>query len=252
MLSPIISHKLKREILESVNLDQLKDDLVHEGILVREFALQLWKPILDHVAEEKKEEVVNALFRTLLDLGVVLPLDETPLPSIDRLLVIMRLPDECNCNIKINETLDAARALGDCEQVTLKWAFSAGPAYGLVERLTASCHVIGKVERDMCWRYGALFRSRQWTRMRNKNVRLYTFVIRYDVIYDRDDNHRDDVLTMKMIGPLADERIWVALRYVASSMVTLSRDWPGVQWKGWPECPEHPTNRMYLAPRNQV
>ncbi|CAN0387276.1 unnamed protein product [Ascophyllum nodosum] len=164
----------------------------------------------------------------------------------------MRLPDECHCSVKIDQKLDAAKALGDCEQVTLKWVFSAGPAYGLVERLIASCHVIGEVEREMCWRYGALFRSHQWTRRRNKNVRLYTFVIRYDVIYDRDHNHREDVLTMTMIGPLADERMWVALRYVASSMVTLSRDWPGVQWKGWPVCPEHPTNRMYLAPRKQA
>ena len=250
-MSPIISHKLKREILGSVNLDQLKDDLVHEGILVREFALHLWKPILDHVAEGKKEEVVNALFRTLLNLGVVLPLDRTSLSSINRFLVIMRLPDECNSSAKVNDTLEAAKTLGGCEQVTLKWKFSVGRPYGLVERLIASCHVIGKVEREMCWRYGALFRSHQMTRRRNRNVRLYTFVIRYDM-YDRDPNHRDDVLTMRMIGPLARKEVWVALRYVASAMVTLSRNWPGVQWKGWPECPEHPTKCMYLAPRNEV
>ena len=247
-----MSHKLTREIFELGELDQIKDKLVYDGILVRKLALHLWRPILERVAEGKKDEVVNALFRTLLNLGVILPLDRTVLSSIDRFLVIMRLSDKCNCSDKINATLDGAKALGDCEQVTLKWMFSAGPPYGLVERLIASSHIIGKVEREMCWRYGALFKSHQWTRRRNKNVRLYTFVIHYEVIYDREHNHRDDVLTMRMIGPLADERMWVALRYVASAMVTLSRDWPGVRWKGWPVCPEHPTDRMYLASRKQV
>ena len=249
-----MSHKLKREIFEVGELDQIKDKLVYEGILVRKFALHLWRPILEHVTKGKKDRVVDAFFRTLLSLGMVLPLDRTSLSSVDRFLVIMRLSDDCNnsASAKINDTLETAKALGGCEQVTLKWMFAGGRPYGLVERLIASCHVIGKVEREMCWRYGALFRSHQMTRRRNKNLRLYTFVIHYDVIYDRDDNHREDVLTMRMIGPLADERMWVALRYVASSMITLSRDWPGMQWKGWPVCPEHPTDRMYLASRKQV
>lgn len=35
----------------------------------------------------------------------------------------------------------------------------AGPPSGLVERLIASCRVIGKVEQGLCWRYGAVFKS---------------------------------------------------------------------------------------------
>ena len=252
VLSPVMNHKLQREDFQSPELNILRDDLVRDGILTREFALHLWGAILEHVVEGKKGEVVDALFLTLLNLGVVLPLDKTRSSSDDRLLVIMRLPDDCNCSVKINETVDAAKALGGCEQVILKWMFSGGRPYVLVERLIASCHVIGKVEREMCWRYGALFRSLQWTRRRNKNVRLYTFVIDHDVIYDREHNHRDDVLTMRMIGPLASERVWVALRYMASAMITLSRAWPGVRWQGWPECLEHPSNRMYLALPHQM
>lgn len=45
-------------------------------------------------------------------------------------------------------------------QVILKWRFDwAGPPSGLVERLIASCRVIGKVEHGLCWRYGAVFKS---------------------------------------------------------------------------------------------
>lgn len=46
------------------------------------------------------------------------------------------------------------------EQVVLKWRFDwAGPPRGLVERLIASCHEIGKVEQGLCWRYGAVVKS---------------------------------------------------------------------------------------------
>lgn len=35
----------------------------------------------------------------------------------------------------------------------------AGPPIGLVERLIASCYVVGKVEQGLCWRHGAAFTS---------------------------------------------------------------------------------------------
>eukprot|EP00903_Cladosiphon_okamuranus_P018362 g16892.t2 len=44
------------------------------------------------------------------------------------------------------------------------------------------------------------------------------------------------VLTAKISGPLDDMRVWLAIRYVASAMVNLSREWPGVRWEGWLDC----------------
>lgn len=50
------------------------------------------------------------------------------------------------------------------EQVALKWRFDwAGPPHGLVERLITSCRVLGEVEKGLCWRYGAVFRSHAMT-----------------------------------------------------------------------------------------
>ena len=239
-----MSHKLEHEDFQSPELNILRDKLVYDGILTREFALRLWRPTLERATKENEKVVVDALFRTLLDLGVVLPLDKRDESPDDRLLVIMRLPDDCST--QINDKLDDTKALDGCEEVTLKWRFSMGPPYGLVERLIASCHVIGEVEREMYWRYGALFKSHERTKKCKKIVRLYRFVIRYDDDVG-DLNHSNKVLTMRMIGPLASERVWVALRYVASAMIKLSSDWPGVRWQGWPECLEHPSNRMYLA-----
>ena len=244
-----MNHKLECKDFQSTRLNIRRDELVRDGILTRDLALHLWGPILEHATREKEKVVVDALFRTLLNLGVVLPLDKTDSSSNDRLLVIMRLSDDCST--QINNKLTGTKALEGCEEVTLKWRFSMGPPYGLVERLIASCYVIGKVEREMCWRYGALFKSHEMTTRCKKKVRLYRFVIRYDInVGDR--NHIDKVLTMRMIGPLASERVWVALRYVASAMITLSREWPGVKWEGWPVCLEHPSDRMYLALPDQV
>lgn len=78
--------------------------------------------------------------------------------------------------------------------------------------------------------------------------RLYSFVIRYD---DASGGERR-VLSFRMLGPLEDGRLWVALRWAASSMLSISREWRGVLWEGWPECPEHPKERTYLATPDRV
>ena len=47
-------------------------------------------------------------------------------------------------------------------------------------------------------------------------------------IYE-DDPER--VLTARTFEPLENERVWVAVRYVASARVSISKEWPGVLWE---------------------
>lgn len=62
-------------------------------------------------------------------------------------------------------------------QVVLKWRFDwAGPPHGLVERLIASCRVIGEVEHGLCWRYGAAFKSHIIVEGVGETFRLRCFV----------------------------------------------------------------------------
>lgn len=79
-------------------------------------------------------------------------------------------------------------------------------------------------------------------------TRLYEFIIRYDKTVG--DNRR--VLSFRMFGPLSDDRVWAALRWGASAMIGVSREWRGVLWEGWPVCAEGHTERLYLVTPDKV
>lgn len=213
----------------------------------------------------------TGFYRVLLKLGVILPLGRTTsmgiggrIPRVtfenenmlQDVLVVMRLPD--NCEHISEERLKAAHAsvaLDGTREGTLKWKFdSAGAPYGLVERLIASCYRIGEVvEMELCWRFGAFFKSHEIVQNNEQYVRLFTFMVCYDIVdAPRQSNSPERVLSLRVNGRLEDERVWVAIRYVASAVVLLSQEWPGVLWEGWSQCPVHRNGVMYLAPPRQV
>lgn len=215
-----------------------------------------------------EDRVMDALFRVLVSLGVALPLgrakfsiaEEASLASSSSkdgdqqpqdMLVIMRLPERCTAEQEEQLSSLVTKGRLGAREVTLKWRFdAAGSPYGLLERLIASCHLIGELEQGLCWRQGAVFKSHAMANADGsgkRKIRLYTVVVRYDSLYADGCSDPDRVLTVRMIGPLESDRVWTALRHIASSMVMISKDWTGVLWEGWPECPEHPTIRMYLA-----
>ena len=251
-----MSHKLHNEDIPTNALMKQRDVLVHRGILRWDFALHLWADVLDPVEERLKGKLIESLFRVLLNLGVILPLGRPAFLSDHRgshtsrgereskdMLVIMRLPEECSGEQKIALDSAIAKTLHGGLEAELKWEFDAARSpYGLVERLISSCHVLGKIELRACWRYGALFTSRQTMWRHDKEVPLYKFLIRY----------HERMLSLRMIGPFFNDRVLAALRYVASAMVILSVEWPGVQWTGWLHCPNHPEARMYLTPPGEV
>ena len=258
ILSPILDHKLATRHFSTTALKGYRDSLIERGVLRWDFALKLWEQALTSAGREKRRVMVGAVFQVLIKLGVIIPLGGPVFsadgrvsysPSNDskdtEMLVIMRLPEECTGSKKNDFDQDLKKALKDDQDVTLKWELdSAGAPYGLVERLIASCHVIGEVEQGACWRYGALFKSHERTERGAKKIRLFKFAICYSV--------SERILTLRMIGDLKNNLVWAALRYVASTMVTLSKEWPGMEWSGWPDCPEHPRTRLYLIPPGEV
>ncbi|CAM9834872.1 unnamed protein product [Ectocarpus sp. 6 AP-2014] len=252
-LKPILSHKLLHKVFPQ-DLAGMRDELVHNGILRLKFAEHLWSDVMK---KPIPEEVLDALCRVIVNLGVALPLEPASLlpdsttayatgrPNISRqdMLVIMRLPETCGTEHELQELISYQMRRHSDREVTLMWRFDgAGPPYGLVERVIASCHAVGVVEMGLCWRYGAVFQSRAMATSDGSDS-LYTFVIRYD--YAVGDERR--ILSMRMFGPLQDDRVWAALRWVASSVVNISKDWPGVLWEGWPQCARCHRNRIYLA-----
>lgn len=270
VLSPILSHKLQSERPPpTAALCKSRDDLVNNGILHVDFARYLWKSVLDGSTVGSINRMLNGFYRVLLNLDVILPLGRTALSSNDGriskvpfeddstpqdVLVVMRLPDtdshisEERLHSRFVVPLESAR------EVMLHWRFdSAGAPQGLVERLIASCHVIGEVEIELCWRFGACFKSHAVEQQNGQVIRLYRFIIRYDVLNaPREGDGEERVLSLRMMGPLEDERVWIAIRYVASAVLIMSKEWPGVLWKGWSECPMHCTDVIYLATPREV
>ena len=161
-------------------------------------------------------------------------------------------------------------------EVTLKWEFdSAGAPHGLVGRVMALCHVVGEAETGLCWRSGAVFKSPRVTGGAVKSPQAGRGVVeslrvvggdvknprvggRVGGVVDRpyvvailyDDTKR--VLSVRMFGHLESERVWVALRFIASVMVNIAVEWPGVLWEGWLECAKHVRDRVHLTTPSEV
>lgn len=120
--------------------------------------------------------------------------------------------------MRLRESLDhrQLRSLDDCtpdvprgaHKVTIKWMFDvAGSPYRLIRRLIASCHVIDVIERNLCWRYSAFFRSRDMMERFGREKSLLKMVIHYDPIHDSCDGDSANVLTVRMVGPLGSQRV---------------------------------------------
>lgn len=251
ILTPIMSHKLKDRLFPTSRLVRMRCDFVEDHILRWEFAKHLFSTLLNYSSVYTEEQLGHALYRVLMKLGVALPVgsavqtvvEEGPLWPMGEIreshtqppdmLVIMRMSKTCNENTGRSIDTCVRKALRHTTEVSLKWTFDvAGSPLGLVERIIASCHYVGEVERGMCWRYGALFRSRDSRRRFGQNIPLFTMVVRYDT-----NTH---VLTARVIGPLKNPKVLAALRYVASAVILLSKEWAGAILKGSPVCPNCP------------
>lgn len=205
-----------------------------------------------------------ALLGVLVRLDVAIPLARTPLlidtgfatpaargDSSDPpdMLVIMRLNETSD---SVQDGLDAWVSVmkhnNEGQELILKWRFSAaGPPPGLVESVVALCHVVGIIKTGLCWRYGAVFESHAMA-IGSGFDRLFTFFIRYDQEFGAERR----MLTVRMFGSVEDDGVLAALRWVASAVVNVSTEWPGLLWEGWPECAEHPMERTYFNPQAQV
>ena len=218
---------------------------------------------------QSSERVGHALYSVLIKLGVALPLGQVEDQTASLgwrmndqhctqppdMLVIMRMRETCSRETELLLEERMREALTGVRDVTLKWVFdAAGCPYGLMERLITACHKVGVVEHRLCWRHGALFRSHELTYRVGKNMRLYTMVIRFDKTLETLDGDVAHVLTVRMMGPLENPKVWIALRFVASAVLTISKEWPGVIVKGSPICPRHSTasTTAYLTMPKEV
>lgn len=258
-LRPIVDHKLPGRIFEVTPFNESKNTLVTTGVLSPAFARHLWDSIsLRHAAQSSTSQFERVLFDVLIKLGLAFPLGRVPLPTIvhgspwlppyessiiiqPNMLVWRWLPDDL-CDHREAKFKRLLVELGDHDEVTLRWTFdSAGAPRGLIERLIARCHVVGEAEEALCWRSGAVFCSARVA----AGIHL-PYVV--ELVYDSTER----ALSVTIFGTLQSCRVWRVLRFVASVMVNISKDWTGALWAGCIECAEHPLRPLYLATPTEV
>ena len=261
-LAPILNHKTQQKdgrgahIFGGRKLEEQwqlagRELLVNQGILLASFAQFLW---------EKPDEVLpNQTFDVLVKLGILLPLPrdepgardvysvggESVPPSADveeKFLVLMRLPLEAS-----PETMSRFEAFSELQKdwgVVVKWEFDSGSTpHGLVERLVASCHSIGNVVQDTCWRRGACFVSNE------KSIKSAggTFALALHFLESTVERQTGGTLVVRAFGHRESRAVWGALRFVISSAWRLFKEFPGLGWEAWVECPYHRQLPHYLA-----
>ena len=135
---------------------------------------------------------------------------------------------------ELNALLDKLKDGG--REVVLYWEFeSAGAPHGLMERLIALCH-----SAMPCYRRGG--RSAELAIRRSFQESPGSSICRVEIRY----SNTEWVLSVKMFGTIQSERVWAALRFVASLMVDVSHNWPGALWAGWVKRATHTLQRLQL------
>ena len=255
-LAPILNHKTQqqgacgaysfagRELDSQWKLDA-KERLVSRGILETPFAQLLW--------EEDDRPLPKQTFDVLVKLGILLPLPQrhesgvhlvyrsesgehrvyrsvsvgTPAwKRADEFLVLMRLPLEAPCETMVR--FNCFEQLRERWGVVAKWEFHGGNIpYGLVERLVASCHIIGNVEPDTCWRRGACFTAHE----ESVEAAGGSFALTLQIT--------KNTLIVQVFGHREGRAVWGALRFVISAAWGLFREFPGLAWVARLECPQH-------------
>lgn len=282
LLAPVLSHKTYEKDEEGrpmfggkrIDADwtiEASRHLFDRGILHGCFARFLWeKPEEDpdRLPQASMDVLVKATFKVLVKLGIVLPLENayfrgtTEANAIGHhncgrtdvsertacgrgFLVLMRLPNEVPPDVARH--LEGFEGLRKQWGLVAKWKFHHGiTPHGLVERIIASCHVIGDVVGGTCWRGGACFvGNNDGTRAGNGS---YALMVDFQEKAGSGDTPADRTLTIRTYGARDGKSVWGAMRFAISTVWRLFDHFPGLSWESWFECPEHIGVHLHALP----
>lgn len=243
--------------------------LIDTGTLYRCFAGFLW--------ETPGQPFPGATFDVLVKLGILLPLGtkrfwwgekaetertgnhicgRTDAPRVDTacgrgFLVLMRLPSEPQA--AVSRRLTEFERLRTQWGLVAKWEFHKGAApHGLVERIIASCHLIGDLVGGTCWRKGACFVGNDAGKKASGGS--YALMVGFCEETGSENIPTAGTLTVKTFGARDGRAVWGAMRFAISTVWRLFDEFPGLSWDGWLECPadEEVASHTLPGPGDQV
>lgn len=259
-LAPILNHKAHERdargshIFAGEKLDlrwklDARKRLVGKGVLQSCFARLLWQGSGVNLSEQA--------FDVMVKLGILLPVPQRHQLGAPHephegwknrygkcgndFLVLMRLP--LVASSEITARFDAMARLHEEWGLVAKWRFDRGSIpFGLVERLIASCHEVGDVIVDTCWRNGACFEAQA----ESKAAGGGTFALTIEFVKNGLDNEPNaGTLAVRAFGHREGRAVWGVLRFVISSTWRLFREFPGLGWEAWVESPERDGEELY-------
>ncbi|CAN0212307.1 unnamed protein product [Ectocarpus sp. 6 AP-2014] len=268
-LAPILNHK--EHETDAYGFDMLggrkvehawqlnaRRRLFDKGILHSCFARCLWD-------KDDGMDVPELAFQIMVKLGILLPLPKhhlqwmssdytTECPAEWRnrygscggdYLVLMRLPKILPPRAKT--CLQELATMQNDWGVAARWEFDCGSApYGLVERLVASCHVIGDVIPETCWRGGACFVANNGSKEAASGS---AFALSIEFFETPSGRRTAGTLTVRVFGNRKGCAVWGALRFVITRIWRLFEEFPGLGWEAWVENPDRADSQklFYLA-----
>lgn len=261
-LAPILNHKTCEQDVDGcpmysgTRLTQgwqlaASGHLVDRGVLYRCFASFLW--------EKQGQPFPEATFDVLVKLGILLPLGsahywwEAETTAADNhscgrihapevkvcgrgFLVLMRLPYAPPPVVARN--VEEFAGLRQRWGLVSKWEFHDGSTpHGLVERIIASCHVIGNVVGGTCWRKGACFVGNDAGKRAGGGS--YALMVDFCEKTGSENIPTAGTLTIRAFGARDGRAVWGAMRFAVSTVWRLFDLFPGLSWQAWFECPAH-------------
>lgn len=215
---------LDERALDTSRQTRAKDELVSDGVLRKEFALDLWG------TKNEPEDLQETLQELLASLGVVVPLSHQRVgqgatPTEDGgskrgdYFVVKRLRKEPTL-----EQLSRIRnLLADRQGLKASWVFSGNEApYGFPERVVAMCGKMGTLSTACRWRYGAVFEDERG------EARL---IVSYASVNGK--------CTLTAETPQKADKDLATLGFAASCVLRLAPEFPGASWHGEVECAKH-------------
>lgn len=189
-----------------------------DGILEPELARELWPNGLS-------EHVLPML--DSMDLTF-------PFPGNDRggLVVPLRLKEDRSEEVeRVLQTFSQDHRAA----MRVTWSFPLGIPPGAIERMLVRCCNLG--EACKFWRFGVLVRGRL---VQEGIDGTFALLVEYSCC------HKE--LSMDLYGNTKSVGLWAALSFAISAVLRMTREFPGLEWKGSLACPEHsPQRKLVLS-----
>lgn len=123
--------------------------------------------------------------------------------------------------------------------------------HDLVERIIASCHVIGDLVGGTCWRKGACFKGNNAGQ--RAGGEFYALMVDFREATGSENIPTAGTLTLRTFGARDGRAVWEAMRFAISTVFRLFGEFPGLNWYAWLECPadEGVKSHNLPGPRDQ-